>query len=224
MKSRSGFWRRERWGFISLLKTLLARSRGSLMRRGLGSSWLPGNGILVAQQCLSLDSHCSGRGGECRSRRRLRSSPELLNSLPQGSLAVVQARVQWLSRARSDQVTPSGSWPIWMALTGRGWGKTRTGAEDDAWFGAQYAGARIAIIAPTFHDARDTCVEGVSGLLAVLPEIWIATYNRSLGYLISWNQTRLKLYSATEPDAFDPQDCAHAWGDGHARFDLRQCV
>jgi phage terminase large subunit-like protein len=100
-----------------------------------------------------------------------------------------------------------------MALAGRGWGKTRTGAEDVAWFGAQSAGARIAIIAPTFQDARDTCVEGESGLLAVLPKICIETYNRSLGELILWNQTRFKLYSATEPERLRGPQHHRAWGD-----------
>lgn len=140
-------------------------------------------------------------------------SPELLKPLPPESLAAVQARAQCLSRARPDQVTPPGNWPIRMAVAGRGWGKTRTGAEDVAWFGAQNSGARIAIIAPTFQDAGDTCVEGESGLLAVLPKICIDTYNRSLGELIMWNQTRFKLYSATEPERLRGPQHHRAWRD-----------
>lgn len=100
-----------------------------------------------------------------------------------------------------------------MALAGRGWGKTRTGAEDVAWFGCSNAESRIAIIAPTFQDARDTCVEGESGLLAVLPKACIDTWNRSLGELILWNGTRYKLFSATEPERLRGPQHHRAWGD-----------
>lgn len=98
-------------------------------------------------------------------------------------------------------------------MAGRGWGKTRTGAEDVAWFGASNAGSRIAIIAPTFADARDTCVEGESGLLAVLPSACIDTWNRSMGELILWNGARYKLFSATEPERLRGPQHHRAWGD-----------
>lgn len=140
-------------------------------------------------------------------------SPERLTALPKELQAAVQAHSVWLQRARPDQVTPPGDWPIWMALAGRGWGKTRTGAEDVAWFGCKSAGARIAIIAPTFQDARDTCVEGESGLLAVLPKVCIDTWNRSMGELVLWNGTRYKLFSATEPERLRGPQHHRAWGD-----------
>ncbi len=51
-------------------------------------------------------------------------------------------------------------------MAGRGFGKTRTGAE---WVREQIkmGKSRIALIAPTASDARDVMVEGESGLLAV---------------------------------------------------------
>ena len=55
-------------------------------------------------------------------------------------------------------------------LAGRGFGKTRTGAE---WVRAQVYDTgkrRIALVAPTAADARDVIVEGESGILAVSPE------------------------------------------------------
>jgi phage terminase large subunit-like protein len=110
-------------------------------------------------------------------------------------------------------VTPEGNWPIWLALAGRGWGKTRTGAEDVAWFGSSNPGSRIAIIAPTFQDARDTCVEGESGLLSVLPKACVEAWNRSLGELVLWNETRFKLFSATEPERLRGPQHHRAWGD-----------
>lgn len=100
-----------------------------------------------------------------------------------------------------------------MAMAGRGFGKTRLGGQDAAWFGCQTAGSRIAIIAPTFQDARDTCVEGESGLLAILPKACVDVYNRSLGELVLWNGTRYKLFSATEPERLRGPQHHRAWGD-----------
>lgn len=82
----------------------------------------------------------------------------------------IRARARWAEfLARPDQLTPPGDWNVWLIQAGRGWGKTRTGAEDVAYYGYTHPGARIGIIAPTYADARDTCVEGESGLLSCLP-------------------------------------------------------
>jgi phage terminase large subunit-like protein len=87
-----------------------------------------------------------------------------------------------------------------LVLAGRGFGKTRCAMEDAAWFGVSNPDTRIALVASTYADARDTMVEGESGLLSVLPRSSIATWNRSLGELILTNGTRYKLFAATEPD------------------------
>ena len=105
-----------------------------------------------------------------------------------------------------------------MPLAGRGWGKTRVGAEDAAWYGCANAGVRIAIVAPTFQDARDTCVEGESGLLSVLARECVETWNRSLGEMILWNGTRYKLFSAAEPERLRGPQHHRAWGDETAAW------
>lgn len=142
-------------------------------------------------------------------------SPKHLRGLPPESQAALTARSKWLSQARPDQITPTGTdWPVWLALAGRGWGKTRTGAEDVAWFACLNPGVRIAIVAPTAADARDTCVEGESGLLAVLPKVCVGDgYNRSLGEMVLWNGSRFKLFSATEPERLRGPQHHRAWGD-----------
>jgi predicted phage terminase large subunit-like protein len=110
-------------------------------------------------------------------------------------------------------VTPIGDWRIWLAMAGRGWGKTRVGAEDVFWFGATNPGSRIAIIAPTFADARDTCVEGESGLLSIMPKVCLDNWNRSMGELRLWNGSQYKLFSATEPERLRGPQHHRAWGD-----------
>jgi phage terminase large subunit-like protein len=73
---------------------------------------------------------------------------------------------EWRQWARPQQIAPDGDWQTWLVLAGRGFGKTRTGAE---WVRERIkAGVgRIALIAPTASDARDVMVEGESGLLSV---------------------------------------------------------
>ncbi len=72
----------------------------------------------------------------------------------------------WTFLARNGQQPPPGDWKTWMILAGRGFGKTRTGAE---WVRAQVrrGARRVGLIAPTAADARDIMVEGESGLLSV---------------------------------------------------------
>jgi phage terminase large subunit-like protein len=133
--------------------------------------------------------------------------------LPEQRQAALAARAAWINKARPTQLTPDGDWATWLILAGRGWGKTRTGAEDAAWFGQSNPGARIAVIAPTYADARDTCIEGESGLRAVLPHQCIDAWNRSLGELVLTNETRFKLFGAEEPDRLRGPQHHRAWCD-----------
>ena len=92
----------------------------------------------------------------------------------------------WEGVARAAQRPPPGDWYIWALVGGRGSGKTRAGVE---WLASEVAtdgsGDESAIVAPTFADARDTCVEGPSGVLAALERrgVAVSTWNRSLGEL-----------------------------------------
>lgn len=136
-------------------------------------------------------------------------------SLPQPSLDKVQARLRWLRAARPEQITPrtNSAWSTWLILAGRGWGKTRTGAEDVADYGMWNPGVRIAVVAPTFGDARDTCIEGVSGLLSLLPQSAVDAWNRSIGELKLENGTIYRCFAATEPDRLRGPQFHRAWCD-----------
>lgn len=68
-------------------------------------------------------------------------------------------------------------------------------------------------MAPTYADARDTCVEGDSGLLNILAPELVETWNRSLGELILTNGSRYKLFSADEPDRLRGPQAHRAWCD-----------
>ena len=112
-----------------------------------------------------------------------------------------KTRLRWKLQARPNQLTPEGDWLVWLILSGRGWGKTRTGAEWLAYQAARHDATRWAVIAPTYSDARDTCVEGDSGLLTILNRYrMVKNWNRSLGELVLTNDSRIKLFSAEEPE------------------------
>jgi len=72
-------------------------------------------------------------------------------------------------RARPKQLAPEGNWYVWLILAGRGFGKTRTGAE---WLREEVESGRakqIALIGPTGTDVRSTMIEGPSGILEISP-------------------------------------------------------
>lgn len=132
------------------------------------------------------------------------------------------ARAAWLDTARPNQLTPAGAWNAAVWLAGRGFGKTRTGAEDIAYWASRHPGTRIALVGPTFADARDTMVEGESGLLSVLERYDLLRtrngWNRSLGELFLKNGCRMKLFSGDEPDRLRGPQHHRAWVDELATF------
>ena len=122
-------------------------------------------------------------------------------------------RLKWVKQSRPKQLTPDGDWSVWLILAGRGWGKTLTGAQDMAWFALNNPDSRIAIVAPTFADGRDTCIEGESGLISILSEKLIANYNRSLGELVLHNGSRFKTFSSDTPERLRGPQHHRAWCD-----------
>lgn len=118
-----------------------------------------------------------------------------------------------MNTARQNQLPPRGEWSYWLLQAGRGFGKTRTGAEWLAWEMEKKPDTRWAIVAPTYADARDTCVEGESGLLRCLAHENIDDWKRSLGELILKNGSRAKLFAAEEPDRLRGPQHHGAWCD-----------
>lgn len=127
-------------------------------------------------------------------------------------------------RRRPEQAEPGGRWRFWLILAGRGWGKTRTGAECVADWARRHPGARIALVAPTFADVRDTMVEGESGLLAVLDPIELrggsteTAWNRSTGELYLANGSRFRAFSSEKPGRLRGPQHHFAWVDELAQL------
>ena len=118
---------------------------------------------------------------------------------------------------RPEQIAPDGDWDIWLILSGRGWGKTRTGAE---WVKECVAKGykRIALIGETAADARDVMVEGVSGILSVYPEGERPLYEPSKRRLTWPNGAVATTFNATEPDQLRGPQFDLAWCDELAKW------
>lgn len=133
-----------------------------------------------------------------------------------GSLSPATAEAllyDWRFWARENQTAPAGEWFVWLVLAGRGFGKTRTGVE---WIHERVeAGTarRIALVAPTAADARDTMVEGESGILAKAHPSRRPLYEPSKRRLTWPNGAVATLFSAEEPDRLRGPQHDTAWCD-----------
>lgn len=153
-----------------------------------------------------------------------------------------ELRYTWAFWARPNQLPPKvgnngKKWNNWLILAGRGFGKTRSGAE---WVREQVklGARRIACVAPTNSDIKRVMVEGESGFLAICWEndetykgvkmgkpVWSPT-NRTLVWA---NGAKVEFYSAEEPERLrGPQfECAWcdeicAWGRQRETWDMLQ--
>jgi predicted phage terminase large subunit-like protein len=119
----------------------------------------------------------------------------------------------WRAWARPNQLAPPGDWITWLILAGRGFGKTRTGAEYVR--GEIEAGraGRVALVGPTAADVRDVMIEGESGLLAIAPPWCRPTYQPSKRRVTWPNGAIATAYSAAEPERLRGPQHDLAWAD-----------
>lgn len=125
--------------------------------------------------------------------------------------------LQWLweAHARPEQLPPRGAWRWWLLRSGRGFGKTRSGAE---WFRAKVKrmpGSRSFIVSRTDDDVEKVMVNGASGLLAVCPPWerpkWVVS--KEGGKLIWPNGAETFAYSAREPESFRGPEHHFGWAE-----------
>jgi len=136
-------------------------------------------------------------------------------------IEVEQLLYDWSFTGRPKQQSPQGDWRIWLIMAGRGFGKTRTGAE---WVREQVKQGRkrIAIVAPTSADARDVAVEGESGIIAISPSWDKPVYEPSKRRVTWSNGAIATLYSAEEPERLRGPQHDAAWTDEIAAWAYQQ--
>ncbi|OJV46842.1 MAG: hypothetical protein BGO28_04305 [Alphaproteobacteria bacterium 43-37] len=126
-------------------------------------------------------------------------------------------RYNWLKQARDNQKIPKGNWLFWLILAGRGFGKTRTGAEAVRyWVKKGYR--RIALIGHTHAETRQVMVEGESGILAVHHPHDKPAYEPSKRQLVWKHGAMAQLFSAENPEQLRGPQFDAAWIDEFAKF------
>jgi phage terminase large subunit-like protein len=129
---------------------------------------------------------------------------------------------EW-NHARADQKPPTDlEWFVWLLLSGRGAGKTRSGAEYI--HRVVHHVSRVALVAPTGPDARDTMLEGESGLLTIAKPDHRPVYEPSKRRLTWPNGAIGTVFSAEEPDRLRGPEHGAAWCDEAAFYPLIQGV
>ncbi|WP_147159102.1 DNA-packaging protein [Novosphingobium sediminis] len=128
----------------------------------------------------------------------------------------------WPLWARASQLPPQGDWRVWLIMAGRGFGKTRAGAEWVRMVAERDHSARIALVASSLHEARSIMAEGESGLMAVSPPNLRPRYEPSLRRIVWPGGAQALLYSAAEAEALRGPQHSHAWCDEIAKWDDNQ--
>lgn len=114
--------------------------------------------------------------------------------------------------ARPEQLPPAAAHRTWLIQAGRGFGKTRTGAETVREWTAD-PDAVIALIGPTSADVRDVMVGGESGLLKVFPPAEQPLYQPSKRRVVFASGAVAYCYSAEEPERLRGPQHSGAWLD-----------
>lgn len=126
----------------------------------------------------------------------------------------------WEYQARSQQLPPPGDWRIWMIMAGRGFGKTRSGAEWVRMIAEQNPDARIALVSSSLAEARAVMVEGESGLMAICRPGHKPHFEPSLHRIRFENGAQAQLFSAAEPESLRGPQHSHAWCDEIGKWPL----
>ncbi len=159
-------------------------------------------------------------GPKAAARLAAMSADELHEFLSKcGPKGILELDAQFEMWASEGQIVPDGAgWRVWLMMAGRGFGKTRAGAEwvhDIAMTGRK----RIALVAASIDEARAIMVEGVSGLLPLarryrVPVKWEPSLNR-----LSWSMGSVAmLFSGDNADGLRGPEHHFAWCDELAKW------
>lgn len=152
--------------------------------------------------------------------RMLALDPEERAELLRG-LSAPQRRTlddDWMLWAHPGQVAPPGNWRVWLIRAGRGFGKTRAGAEWVSEIARTMPGARIALVGATIDDVQRVMVEGQSGLVSVARIDEPVDYRRGAKEIVFASGARAAIFSAASPEALRGPEHHVAWCDELAKW------
>ena len=116
--------------------------------------------------------------------------------------------------------TPDGAWTTWLINAGRGFGKTRVGAETVRKWARDFD--YVNLIGATADDARDIMIEGESGILACCPRDERPLYIPSKRQLLWPNGGKSLIFTADEPERLRGKQHQKVWPDEVAAWRYRE--
>lgn len=135
-------------------------------------------------------------------------------------ISAAKGKDPWGAQRRPSQIPPDWAWRHWLIMAGRGFGKTRTGAEWVREEVMHHGARRVALVAATAADYRDVMVEGESGILEVCDRYGIAVkWEPSKRKLTFPNGAIAKCYSAEKPNRLRGPQHDRYWADEPAAWD-----
>lgn len=120
---------------------------------------------------------------------------------------------RWANWAHEGQTEPEEPWRLWLIRAGRGFGKTRAGAEWVSQFVRDHGRVSIALVGHTADDVAKVMVEGSSGLLAVARLREVPVWSRIKGEVHWPNGAVAHVYSANAPEKLRGPEHHAAWCD-----------
>ena len=152
---------------------------------------------------------------------RLAALPPVLRERVLRDLSVGQYRelcARWEAWGHGGQVAPERNWRVWLIRAGRGFGKTRAGAEWVTSIAYAHPGARIALVGHTVEDVRGVMINGQSGLIAVAPDDAPVRWKTTTNELVFASGAKAYVYSAEAPEKLRGPEHHFAWCDELAKW------
>lgn len=150
----------------------------------------------------------------------LLSDHEIEQEIRQISRIEESARYSWARNARPSQIEPP-DYRVWAIMAGRGFGKTRTGAETVRKWATDNPGGQYAVLAKSHREVVNICFEAPrAGLMSVLPVQEIKAFHRAFGMvrLNLANGSSVFGFSAETPDSLRGYSFDGVWADEYAAW------
>ena len=130
-----------------------------------------------------------------------------------------KSRYQWKDTARTTQRIPDGDdWQTWLILAGRGFGKTRTGAETVRELVETKQAQHIGLIGQSMVEAASVMVLGESGLLNVFPPDERPLFRPGQQKVFFKNGAVATLFGGNSPERLRGPQFDLVWIDEFAKF------
>ena len=124
----------------------------------------------------------------------------------------------WAVWGHDGQIAPPGDWRVWLIRAGRGFGKTRAGAEWLSEVIRRTPQAQVALVGATEADVRQVMVHGPSGVIAVARDDERPEWRPSSGQIRWPGGAVATVYSAERPERLRGPEHHAAWCDELAKW------